>query len=105
MSGIYRPVDAWNRDLEVSSPAKPRPLQTDYIPALRGVIALARGNYALVPPRDIQAAVDAGYVHPDVLAAVADELANIAATDELVAGLQNAAQEPPPRSVSNLSFD
>lgn len=105
MSGIYRPVDPWNRDLEVSAPAKPRPLQTDHIPALRGVIALARGNYATVSPEDLKAAVDAGYVHPDVLAAVADKLSNIAATDELVAGLQNAAQEPTLRSVSDLSFD
>ncbi|KQZ50344.1 hypothetical protein ASD54_08810 [Rhizobium sp. Root149] len=48
---------------------------TDHIPALRGLFAFARGNYATVSPEDLQAAVDAGYVHPDVLSAVADEIA------------------------------
>ncbi len=107
MSGIYRPVDPWNRNLEVSAPAKPRLLHTDHIPALRGLFALARGNYATVTPRDIQAAVDAGYLHPDVLSVVADEIAYATGTDEaeIEAGQVTEAEEPTSRSVSDLSFD
>lgn len=48
---------------------------TDHIPALRGLFAMARGNYATVSAEDLTAAVDAGYVHPDVLACVADQIA------------------------------
>jgi hypothetical protein len=51
------------------------PASTDHIPALRGLFAFARGNYATVSPEDLQAAVDAGYVHPDVLSCVADQIA------------------------------
>lgn len=99
MSGIYRPVDPWNRDLEVSAPAKPRPLQTDHIPALRGVIALARGNYATVSPEDLTAAVDAGYVHPDVFACVADEIASAtekASEDAWDQGYEAGCKAEPP---------
>lgn len=84
MSGYYRfvPVTPWARYPELGEPAKPTPLQTDHIPALRGLIALARGNYATVSPEDLTAAVDAGYVHPDVLACVADEIAHATETSE-----------------------
>ncbi|ARQ56895.1 hypothetical protein Kim5_CH00787 [Rhizobium sp. Kim5] len=51
------------------------PCPTDHIPALRGLFALARGDYATVSAEDLNAAVDAGYVHPDILACVADEIA------------------------------
>lgn len=45
MSGIYRTVDLWGRCPKVGAAAKPNLLQTDHIPALRGLFALARGNY------------------------------------------------------------
>lgn len=52
-----------------------QPSQSDHIPALRGLFAIARGNYAAVSPDDLRAAADAGYLHPDVLSSVADEIA------------------------------
>jgi hypothetical protein len=58
-----------------STPVLPVRNPSDHIPALRGLFALARGDYATVSPDDLSAAVDAGYVHPDVLACVADEIA------------------------------
>jgi hypothetical protein len=71
---------------------------TDHIPALRGLFALARGNYATVSAEDLAAAVDAGYVHPDVLAAVADEIAYATDADDLKDRLEgvelvNASEE------------